>query len=85
MKSFGQYNLFRNISLVDISFPSGAIKQFGRQANLPFRVAIASELRAFPASRSCVSISVPLPCDFSRYPPNGKLARITHLSYIQLA
>lgn len=24
MKSFGQYNLFRNISLVDISFPSGA-------------------------------------------------------------
>ena len=83
MKSFGRYNLFRNISLVDISFPSGTIKQFGWQANLLFRV--ASELRAFPASRSCLSISVPLPCDFSRYPPNGKLARITHLSYIQLA
>ena len=82
MKGFGQYKLFKNISLVNISFPSGAIKQFGLQANFLFRV--ASELRAFPASHSCLSISVPLPCDFSRYPPNGELARITHLSYIQL-
>ena len=83
MKGFGQDNLFKYISLVDISFPSGTIKQSGLQANLLFRV--ASELGAFPASRSCLSISVPLPCDFSRYPPNGKLARITHLSYIQQA
>ena len=83
MKRFGQYNLLKNISIVGISFTRGKIKQFALQASFLFRV--ASKLPAFPASRCRLSISVPLPCDFSRYPPIGELARITHLSYLQLA